>query len=161
IDQARTEKPDAALWAQAQGNAGSSDPQAIMDAYIRLRLNQEFPTSFSAAAASGKDVFQSQLSAGGTLTGLVDYWGDPLQFSTGIDAADQQMKFLIWSTHLTQNPPSWASNNNTSYESSVCLYLALSVQHRGMNFDASTLSPKEVKAFQVQAYQVAQGGGAP
>jgi prepilin-type N-terminal cleavage/methylation domain-containing protein len=60
ITQCKTENPNespqtAAMWAAAQGSG--PDPQNIMNTYVNLRLQQEFPTTFAAAAASGKAIF--------------------------------------------------------------------------------------------------------
>lgn len=63
VTQCRTENlndpANAPLWAQAQQLAGANaQPQQIMAQYTNLRLQQEFPTSFAAAQASGKAIYQ-------------------------------------------------------------------------------------------------------
>jgi prepilin-type N-terminal cleavage/methylation domain-containing protein len=128
IVQCKTENPNespttAALWAQAQQQAGANGtPQQIMAAYINLRLQQEFPTTFAAAAQSGKAIY------------------------SGLPAA-----------------PAPTPQGN-SYESSILLYLALTVGRRGMVFDPGNLSPKEaqvIPGFGPDVRSLTDGWGQP
>jgi prepilin-type N-terminal cleavage/methylation domain-containing protein len=114
ITQVKTENvndpANAALWQQAQ--AAGPDPQKIMAQYTNLRLQQEFPTTFAAAAASGKPIFQ------------------------GLPAA-----------------PAPTPQGN-SFESSILLYIALTVGRRGMEFDPGTLAPKEARSVPGFGYDI-------
>jgi prepilin-type N-terminal cleavage/methylation domain-containing protein len=49
---------NAPLWVAAGGNVPGADPQQVMAAYTNLRLQQEFPTTFLAAAQSGKVAYK-------------------------------------------------------------------------------------------------------
>lgn len=111
-DQARREQIPAATWAALQGSVGNN-PQAILDKYIQLRLQQEFPTTFAAALG-----------------------GPPL--------LGPKNEYVTALQGKSPPAPNDAAPRDNSYESSMCLYLALSFDRMGQSFDLSTLSPREV-----------------
>jgi Tfp pilus assembly protein PilE len=112
IDQIKTENVNApehiATWTAAQAAAlNPADPQSVMDAYVRLRLDQEFPMRFADAKAAGANPIYAQMLSG-------------------------------------QGVPAFSANGN-DYQSSICMYMALTVARRGMNFDSGSLSPREMQ----------------
>jgi len=56
-------------------------------------------------------------------------------------------------------PPPTAKGN--SHQSSVCLFVALTVARRGMEFDAGTLAPKEAQIIYADLKAIFDGWGEP
>lgn len=104
----------------------NADPQVVADNWSKTKLVQQFPRTFAEAlnptangvAVAPDPVFVNALAKRGT-DGL------PLIPYVAISL-----------------PPNTAIGN--TYESSICLYLALSISRRGMVFDMGSFSDKEI-----------------
>lgn len=115
--------------AQATLQAINADPQAVRDNWTQVRLVQQFPRTFAEAVnptANGVKIAPDPVFL--RYLAKKDGSGNPI-FSGG--------------NYVPVDIPATTAIGNT-YESSICLYLALSISRRGMVFDTGNFTEKEV-----------------